>query len=111
MKTLVNAIEPMNDSDSLRVWLSIDSKQLEATFYRQFDEFGQHQLQIITYDKEFGETFKFNQQLLESVMKLVKQVYGGERVELPANVGDFGTAESAKERIKPFKGEKIVSNR
>ena len=57
MKTLVNAIEPMNDSDSLRVWLSIDSKQLEATFYRQFDEFGQHQLQIITYDKEFGETF------------------------------------------------------
>lgn len=111
MKTLVNAIEPMNDSDSLRVWLSIDSKQLEATFYRQFDEFGQHQLQIITYDKEFGETFKFNQQIIESVMKLVKQVYGGERVELPANVGDFGTAESALETMKPFKGEKIISNR
>ncbi len=65
----------------------------------------------ITYDKEFGETFKFNQQIIESVMKLVKQVYGGERVDLPANVGDFGTAESAKEGIKPFKGEKIVSNR
>ena len=111
MKTLVNAIEPINNSDSLKVWLSIDSQKLEATFDRKFDDFGQHQLQIITYDKEFGEKFKFNQQIIESVMKLVKQVYGGERVELPANVGDFGTAESALETMKPFKGEKIISNR
>ncbi len=109
MKTLVNAIEPINDSDSLKVWLSIDSKQLEATFSRKIDNFGQHQLQIITYDKEFGETFKFNQQIIGAVMKLVKQVYGGERVELPANVGDFGTAESALETIKSFKREQIIS--
>ncbi len=111
MKTLVNAIEPINDSDSLKVWLSIDSKKLEATFSRKFDDFGQHQLQIIIYDKEFGEMFKFNQQIIEAVMKLVKQVYGGERVELPANVGDFGTPSLALETLKPFKGEKIVSNR
>ncbi len=109
MKTLVNAIEPINDSDSLKVWLSIDSKQLEATFSRKFDDFGQHQLQIITYDKQFGETFKFNQQIIESVMKLVKQVYGGERVELPVNVGDFDTPSSALETLKPFKGKQIIS--
>ncbi len=111
MKTLVNAIEPINDSDSLKVWLSIDSKKLEATFSRKFDDFGQHQLQIITYDKEFGETFKFNQQIIGAVILLVKQVYAGERVDLPAKVGDFGTVESALEMIKPFKGEKIISNR
>ncbi len=111
MKTLVNAIEPINDSDSLKVWLSLDSKQLEANFSRKFHYFGQHQLQIITYDKEFGETFKFNQQIIGEVINLVKQVYRGERVELPANVGDFGTPSSALETIKPFKGEKSFSNR
>lgn len=110
MKTLVNAIETINDSDCLKVWLSIDSKKLEATFSRKFDNFGQHQLQIITYDQEFGETFKFNQQIIGEVINLVKQVYRGERIELPANVGDFGTPESALGSLKPLKGEKIISN-
>ncbi len=111
MKTIVLAIEPISDSDSLKIWLSIGSEQHSATFSRKFDDFGGHQLQIITYNKEFGETFKFNQQIIGEVMNLVKQVYRGETVELPAEVGDFGPPESALGTLKPFLGEKIVSNR
>ncbi len=111
MKTLVKAIEPISDSDSLKVWLSIGNRQLLATFSRKFDDFGGHQLQIITYNQEFGEIFQFNQQIIGEVINLVKQVYRGENVELPASVGDFGTPESALGTLKPFKGEKSLSNR
>ena len=57
MKTIVLAIEPISDSDSLKIWLSIGSEQHSATFSRELDDFGEHQLQIITYNKEF---YKYN---------------------------------------------------
>ena len=110
MKTQIKTIEPISNSDSLNVVLLMDQKQHSFTFSRQFDQIGNKELQIITYDREFGETFKFNQHISGEVMNLVKRVYRGESVELPKEVGEFGTETEALASQKPFKGEKVVSN-
>lgn len=102
MITQVSNIQQGNNADSLTVTMSIGDKDRQFTFTRKYDRIGDRTLQIITYDSDFGETFKFNQQIVAEVMKLVRQFYAGNRVKLPQDVGDFGTQEQALALQKPF---------
>ena len=108
MKTQVSNIQPLPNVDSLEIWMLIGDKQYQFTFSRKFNSFGKHQLQIITHDSNFGETFKFNQHIVAEVMNIVRQFYNGESVKLPTVVGNFGTSEQALALQKPFnKGVEI----
>ncbi|MEQ9367627.1 MAG: helicase-related protein [Coleofasciculus chthonoplastes F3-SA18-01] len=102
MKTQVLNIQSIPDADSLKVWMSIGNKQQPFIFSRKFDQIANRQLQILTYESEFGETFKFNQHIVGEVMNLVRQFYQGNPVELPQEVGEFGTPEQALALQKPF---------
>jgi hypothetical protein len=110
MKTQVLTVKPISNSDSLDVVLLIGEEKHSFTFSRQFDQIGEKELQIITYESVFGEMFQFNQQIVSEVMSLVKRVYGGEKVKFPKDVVDFGTPREALDTLKPFKGEQVVSN-
>ena len=68
MKTQVLTVKPIPNSDSLDVVLLMDSKQHCFTFSRQFDQIGEKNLQIITYEPAFGEMFQFNQHIVGEVM-------------------------------------------
>jgi hypothetical protein len=108
MKTQVLSIQHISEDDSLQVWMSIGDKQQKFTFSRDFDQIGKHQLQIITYGSDFGETFKFNQHIVGEVINLVKQCYQGNHIRLPQEVGDFGTPEAALALQKPFKKKGVA---
>jgi hypothetical protein len=110
MNAKILTVKLAPDGDSLEVWMSIGEKQHQFTFSRKFDSFANRQLQIITYDKEFGEIFKFNQHIIGEVLNLVRQFYKGDNLELPASVGDFGTPEEALALQKPFVRSKVVEN-
>ena len=107
MKTQVLTIKPIPNSDSLDVVLLIGSQEQSFTFYRQFDQIGDKELQIITYAQKFGQIFQFNQHIVGEVINLVKKVYEGEKVKFPYQVGDFGTLQEARDTGKPFKREKV----
>ncbi|MGK7877138.1 MAG: hypothetical protein AB4426_28740 [Xenococcaceae cyanobacterium] len=103
MKTLLLNIQPLPDTDSLKVIMSIGDKQHQFTFSRKFDQIGLRQLQIITYESDFGETFKFNQHIIGEVLNLVRQFYRDDVLEFPIDVGNFGTSEQGLALQKPFK--------
>ena len=75
MKTQVLNIQSTPDTDSLKVWMSIGNQQQPFIFSRKIDQIANRQLQIITYESEFGERFKFNQHIVGEVMNLVRQFY------------------------------------
>ncbi|MGL4622918.1 MAG: helicase-related protein [Chroococcidiopsis sp.] len=102
MKTQVLKVQPNSSANSLKVCMSIGDEQHHFTFSRQFDSFANRQLQIINYDNNFGETFKFNQHIIGEVMSLVRNFFKGVIAPLPQDVGDFGTLEEALALQKPF---------
>ncbi len=110
MKAHVLNIESVPNNDFLKVWMLIGDDQQEFTFSRKVDQIGNRQLQIISYEDDFGETFKFNQHIVAEVMNLVRHVYQGDRVNLPQEVGDFGTVEQALALQKPFKPSDMINN-
>lgn len=102
MKTQVLNIQPNSEVNSLKVCMSIGDKQHQFTFSRQFDQVANRQLQIINYDNNFGETFKFNQHILNEVISLVRKFFKGDKLNLPQDVGNFGTKDEALTLQKPF---------
>ena len=102
MKTQVLNIQLNSEANSLKVCMSIGDKQDQFIFLRQFDQIANRQLQIINYDNHFGETFKFNQHIIEEVISLVRKFFKGDKLNLPQDVGDFGTKEEALISQKPF---------
>jgi hypothetical protein len=103
MNTQILKIQLSSDTKSLIICMSIGKEQRQFTFSRSFDQVANQQLQIITYDSNFGETFKFNQHIIDEVMKLVRQFFNGDKLVLPQYVGDFGLEEEALALQKPFK--------
>jgi len=102
MITQVLNIQQGSNADFLTIMMSIENRQHQFTFARKYDPIANRQLQIITYDSDFGETFKFNQQIVAEVMNLVREFYAGNSVKLPQYVGYFGTREQALALQKPF---------
>ena len=102
MKTQVLKIQQNADTNSLKVCMSIGDERHEFKFSRQFDQIANRQLHIINYDKNFGDTFKYNQHIIGEVMSLVRKFFQGNKPNLPQNVGDFGTLEEALALQKPF---------
>ncbi|MHC5915686.1 MAG: helicase-related protein [Nostoc sp.] len=82
--------------------MSIGDEQHQFTFSRQFDQIANRQLQIINYDNNFGDTFKYNQHIIGEVMSLVRKFFKGDELTLPQEIGDFGTPEEALALQKPF---------
>lgn len=102
MKTQVLNIQLNSETNSLKVCMSIGDKQDRFIFLRQFDQIANRQLQIINYDNNFGETFKFNQHIIDEVISLVRKYFKGDKLNLPQDVGDFGTIDEALILQKPF---------
>ncbi|MHC5675643.1 helicase-related protein [Nostoc sp.] len=102
MKTQVLKIQPNTDTNFLKVCMSIGDEQHQFTFSRQFDQIANRQLQIINYDNNFGDTFKYNQHIIGEVMSLVRKFFKGDELTLPQEIGDFGTPEEALALQKPF---------
>ncbi|MDZ8241588.1 MAG: helicase-related protein [Nostoc sp. ChiQUE01a] len=102
MKTQVLKIQPNTDTNFLNVCMSIGDEQHQFTFSRQFDQIANRQLQIINYDNNFGDTFKYNQHIIGEVMSLVRKFFKGDDLTLPQDIGDFGTPEEALALQKPF---------
>lgn len=107
MKTQVLSIQPIAHTDSLRVLMSIGSSEHSFTFTRKEELIGQTKIFVIEEDRNFAEVFQFNQQIAGSVMSLVRQFYKGDSVQLPLDVGDFGTMEEALALQKPRERENL----
>lgn len=108
MKTQVLSIQPIANTDSLSVVMSIGDKQHSFTFSRLEELIGQIKIFVIEEDRYFAEVFQFNQQIAGSVMSLVRQFYKGDSVQLPLYVGDFGTMEEALALQKSRKRENLT---
>ena len=111
MKTEILTIQPRENANILDVGMAIATEKRQFTFAVKFDNIANHKLQIITYDSEFGETFKFNQHIVAEVMNLVRQIVKGDRLDFPIYVGDFGTAEEAIALQKPFNSKQPLLNK
>ncbi|ELR96539.1 hypothetical protein [Gloeocapsa sp. PCC 73106] len=108
MKTQLLSIQPIDNNDSLRVEMSVGDERLSFIFSRSQELIGQTQITVINEDRDFAEVFQFNQHIAGEVMSLVCQAYKGERVQLPADVGDFGTLEEALALQKPRERENFT---
>ena len=102
MKTQVLTIQRKKDANTFDVWMAIATYKQQFIFTVKLDKIAGRQLQIITYDSEFGKTFKFNQHIIGEVLNLVRQIVGGSQLDFPVDVGDFGTAEEAIALQKSF---------
>ena len=102
MNVTILAIEPGKEADSLDVLMSIGEEQRCFKFVRQFDMIGDRKVQTVNHDDSFWENFKFNQHIVFTVTHFVLRKYQGEALELPADIGDFGTPEEASAQQKPF---------
>ena len=102
MNVKILTIEPGKEADSLDVLMSIGEEQRCFNFVRQFVTIDDTKLQLVQHEESFWETFKFNQHIVFTVTRFVVRKYQGEVLELPADVGDFGTREEAIAQQKPF---------
>lgn len=108
MNVKILAIEPGKEADSLDVLMSIGEEQLCFRFVRRLDTIGAQKVQTVNHDDSFWEHFKLNQHIVFKVTRFVLRKYQGELLELPADVGDFGTPEEAIALQKPF--QKTLEN-
>ncbi|NJS12652.1 MAG: hypothetical protein HC789_20895 [Microcoleus sp. CSU_2_2] len=91
MNVKIWAVESGKEADSIEVLLSMGEDKKSFKFLREFDVIGGHKIQTIKHEDKFWETFKFNQHIVFKVTELVLGKYRGEVLELPAELGKFGT--------------------
>ena len=108
MKTQVLSIQSIDNNDSLRVEMSVGGKLHSFVFSRSQELIGQTKISVINEDRDFAEVFQFNQHIAGEVMSLVRHAYKGEKVQLPLDVGDFGTMEEALALQKPRERENLT---
>jgi hypothetical protein len=108
MKNQVLSIQSIDNNDSLRVEMSVCGKLHSFVFSRSQELIGKTKMAVINEDGNFAEVFQFNQHIAGEVMSLVRQAYKGEKVQLPLDVGDFGTMEEALALQKPRERENLT---
>jgi hypothetical protein len=101
MNVKILAVELEKKTDSMEVLLSIGEEKKSFKFIRNFDVIGGQKIQMIKHEDKFWETFKFNQHMVFKVTELVLGKYRGEVLELPAELGKFGTQAEAIALQKP----------
>ena len=100
MNTTVLSIQPLEGTNQFIVLMSIGTEREQFTF--TIERPNQEPFVVVGGDVRFGKFFRFNQHIAIEVSKLVGEIYQGKPVELPADVGDFGTPEEAIAQQKPF---------
>ena len=104
MKTTAIAIEPHPaDVTSFSVSVSIGTELHTFILNVQIVSVAGREVQAVSGNDAFEQTFAFNPHLSLAIGQLVSNVYNQETVELPVELGDFGTDEAAIAMQKPFK--------
>lgn len=96
MKVHVLSIAPANQPSAFDVILLIGTEQLQFTITVDIDQIGDREIQITHGDRDFSETFRFNQKVASDICKLVSTVYNHQSVSVPLYVGEF-----YRDQIKP----------
>ena len=89
------------NSDTFDIDMSLGAEEYEFVFTVERDAIDERFL-AIAEDPQFSKLFKFNDHIATNVIKLVAKVINEKVVELPVEVGDFGTYEQALAQQKPF---------
>ena len=89
------------DSNTFDIDMSLGAEKYEFVFTVERDAVDEKFL-AIAEDTQFSKLFRFNDHIATSVIKLVAKVINEKIVELPVDVGDFGTCEQALAQQKPF---------
>ncbi len=110
MKVTVLSIQPALEDIAHEVLLSIGADMHKFLFTTEVNKVGDKLLHTTDGDRSFSEVFKFNQRVAMNVCKLVVKFYNKEIVELPADVGNFVTAEEAVSKLKSFEPERMVES-
>ena len=91
MKVKVFSIEPTSEKGRFQVTLLIGQGQHKFAMTVESFLVGDRELQVTNGDRDFRETFKFNQIVATDISKLVSKVRNGEVVKLPIDVGEFNS--------------------
>jgi hypothetical protein len=110
MKVKVLTVKP-NGDDSLEVFMSVGTDEYKFRFTRTFDTLAGKTITMINYEPRFWKVFKFNQHIVAEVIKIVRQIYLGENVYFPRNIGDFGTPQDAIALQKTFPSDLTINEK
>ncbi|MGA9381529.1 MAG: hypothetical protein WBV73_22445 [Phormidium sp.] len=102
MKVQVLSIEQTKEPNLHEVSLLIGENQQIFLFTTEVNQFGEHKIQTTHGDETFSEVFRFNQRVAMNITNLVVKFYNKETVQLPADVGNFVTPETAVGKLKTF---------
>jgi hypothetical protein len=91
MTVKVLSIEPTPEKGRLQVILLIGQQRHKFAMTVESFLVGDRELQVTNGDRDFRETFKFNQIVAIDISKLVSKVYNGEVVKLPTDVGELNS--------------------
>ncbi|HIK09203.1 MAG TPA: hypothetical protein IGS52_02870 [Oscillatoriaceae cyanobacterium M33_DOE_052] len=99
MEASVREIKPIaNNHFAVIILIDEMTSQFEFTVEKEVGE----PMAVISGNREFCQTFKFNQHIAVEVSKLVSKIYRGAHIEFPVYVGDFASPEEAIAQQKPF---------
>jgi hypothetical protein len=110
MKVKVLTFKP-NCDDSLEVFMSVGTEEYKFRFTRTFDTLAGKTITMINDEPRFWKVFKFNQHIVAEVIKIVRQIYRGENVDFPRNIGDFGTPKDAIALPKNFPSDLTINEK
>jgi len=104
MKTTAIAIEPHPaDATVFSVSVSIGTELHTFILNVKTVSVAGREVQAVSGNDAFEQTFAFNPHLSLAIGQLVSKMYNQEAVELPLELGDFGTAATAIATQKPFR--------
>ncbi len=93
MKTRLISLKKEAQNSSLNAVVLIGDEQYQFTFTVENSAVAGCQIQGIRGDKNFLNTFRFNQNLGVAIYQLVSQYQEGKSLELPVEIGDFYSEE------------------
>ena len=93
MKTKLISIKTEPNNSNFHALVLIGDEQYRFTFAVENSTVAGRQIQGIRGDKNFLNTFRFNQNLGVAIYQLVSQFNEGKTLELPVEIGDFYSEE------------------
>lgn len=104
MEIHVLNIQPLPRRHSVEVWMLIGNRKCHFRFTRRVKQLANRQLEIISYENTFEEMFRFNPEIVNRVIDLVRKFDKGKQVKLPDVVGNFDNSRQASvsRRSCPF---------
>ena len=115
MKTTVLSIQRVNSqssvsdekADRLKVIVLVGDQKHGFRFTVSKAKLGKREIITFVEEETFSQLFQFNAHIAIEINNLVAQVYQGESIEFPLDVGDFGTPEQALTEQNTFETELV----